>query len=69
MLAWVGAAGLSVANGTGRETIYADAVGDKAAHIISTGTLTLLGGYIWLLQRRWPPKRLRAYPGWKGPRR
>jgi hypothetical protein len=30
-------------------------VGDDAAHAISTGTLlALLGGYVWLLQRRWP---------------
>lgn len=55
ILAWAGAAGLGVANGAGRETIYTDAVGDKAAQIISTSTLlALLGGYIWLLQRRWP---------------
>jgi hypothetical protein len=38
-----------------RETLYADAVGDDAAHAVSTGTLlALLGGYMWLLQRRWP---------------
>jgi hypothetical protein len=55
ILAWAGAAGLGVANGAGRETIYADSVGDEAAHLVSTGTLlALLGGYIWLLQRRWP---------------
>lgn len=55
ILAWTGAAGLGVANGAGREALYADRVGDEAAHVISTGTLlALLGGYIWLLQRRWP---------------
>jgi hypothetical protein len=53
--AWVGAAALGVANGAGREALYADATGDQAAHLISTGTLlALLGGYIGLLQRRWP---------------
>ena len=55
ILAWVGAAVLGVANGVSREKIYADAVGDDAAHVISTGTLlALLAGYIWLLERRWP---------------
>jgi hypothetical protein len=53
--AWIGAAALGVANGAGREMLYADATGDEAAHVISTGTLlALLGGYMWLLQRRWP---------------
>jgi hypothetical protein len=55
LLAWVGASVLGVANGVGRETIYKDAVGDEAAHVISTGTLlALLAGYVWLLQQRWP---------------
>ena len=55
IVAWVGSAALGVANGAGREVLYADAVGDEAAHVISTGTLLgLLGGYMWLLQRRWP---------------
>ena len=53
--AWIGAAALGVANGAGREVLYADATGDEAAHVISTGTLlALLGGYMSLLQRRWP---------------
>ena len=53
--AWIGAAALGVANGVSREALYAEAAGDDAAHVISTGTLlALLGGYIWLLQRRWP---------------
>jgi hypothetical protein len=53
--AWIGAAALGVANGAGREALYADAAGEEAAHVISTGTLlVLLGGYTWLLQRRWP---------------
>jgi hypothetical protein len=46
---------LGVANGVSRETLYADAVGDEAAHVIWTGTLlALLTGYVWLLQGRWP---------------
>ena len=53
--AWLGAAALGVANGVSREVLYADAVGDEAGHLISTGTLlALLGGYMSLLQRRWP---------------
>lgn len=55
ILAWVGAPVLAIINGGARESLYADAVGDEAAHAISTGTLlVLLGGYMWLLQRRWP---------------
>lgn len=55
LLAWVGTPVLAIANGGLRETLYADAVGDDAAHAISTGTLlALLGGYMWVLQRRWP---------------
>ena len=53
--AWLGAAALGVANGVSCEALYTDAAGDEAAHVISTGTLlALLGGYTWLLQRRWP---------------
>jgi hypothetical protein len=55
ILGWIGASVLGVANGVSRETLYADAVGDEAAHVISTGTLlALLTGYVWLLQGRWP---------------
>jgi hypothetical protein len=55
LLAWVGTPVLAIGNGAARETLYADSVGDDAAHAISTGTLlALLSGYMWLLQRRWP---------------
>jgi hypothetical protein len=55
ILAWVGAPVLAIVNGGARETLYADAVGDEVAHAVSTGTLlTLLAGYMWLLERRWP---------------
>jgi hypothetical protein len=51
----VGAPVLGVANGAGREALYADAIGEDAAHVVSTGTLlALLTGYIWLLERHWP---------------
>lgn len=60
MLAWLGAPVLGIANGAAREAIYADAVGEEAAHIISTGTLlALLAGYISVLQQRWPLGRRR----------
>ena len=55
LLAWLGAPVLGVANGGAREALYADALGDDAAGVVSTGTLlALLAGYIWLLERRWP---------------
>ena len=55
LLAWVGTPVLAIVNGGTREALYTDAVGDDAAHAISTGTLLgLLGGYMWILQRRWP---------------
>ena len=55
LIAWAGASVLGVANGAARETTYAGRIGDEAAHAVSTGTLlALLGGYMWLLQRRWP---------------
>ena len=55
ILAWVGTPILAIVNGGVRETVYTDAVGDDAAHAISTGTLLmLLGSYMWLLHRRWP---------------
>ena len=55
ILAWVGAPVLGVANGAARETLYTDAVGEDTANAISTGTLlAMLGGYVWLLHRRWP---------------
>ena len=53
--AWLGLAALGVANGIIREVVYADSVGDHAAHQLSTFTLiAMIGGYTWWLQRRWP---------------
>jgi hypothetical protein len=53
--AWVGAAGLGVANGVARDLLYKDRVGDLAAHQISTGTLIVaLAGYSGPLEQRWP---------------
>lgn len=55
LAAWFGLAVLAVANGTTRETLYPESLGDAAAHQLSTFTLlALIAGYVWLLQRRWP---------------
>jgi hypothetical protein len=55
ILAWLGAPVLGIVNGGVRDALYEEAVGENAAGVISTGTLlALLGGYIWLLERRWP---------------
>jgi hypothetical protein len=53
--AWVGAAGLGVANGVARDLMYKERVGDLAARQISTGTLiAALAGYSHAVERRWP---------------
>ncbi len=53
--AWLGLSALAIANGVAREGLYGEAVGDHAAHQISTVTLIMLiAGYSWLLQRWWP---------------
>ena len=52
--AWLGLAGLATANGAVRQTLYAEPLGDLAAHQLSTAVLIgVSGGYVWLLQRRW----------------
>lgn len=55
ILAWLGGPVLGIVNGGTRELVYEEALGEKAAGIVSTGTLlALLGGYMCLLERRWP---------------
>ena len=55
LFAWLGAPVLAIANGGAREALYAESVGDDAAQAISTGTLLgLIGGYMWLLEQKWP---------------
>jgi hypothetical protein len=59
--AWLGAAVLGMVNGAARDLVYADAVGDLAAHQISTATLIVaLGAYMTALQRRWPLQTART---------
>jgi hypothetical protein len=53
--AWWGLAALGVVNGAVRETTYAGAVGDHAAHQLSTFTLiAMIVTYTWWVQQRWP---------------
>lgn len=53
--AWLGGTALGVANVGVRELVYADRVGELAAHQISTATLlAALTYYIWLVDQRWP---------------
>jgi hypothetical protein len=54
-LAWLGGPVIGIANGVARETLYADSVGDRTAHQLSTATaIALFFGYLWFLERRWP---------------
>ena len=55
MFAWFGGSVLGMVNGTARELLYKESVGEEAAHYISTATLlVLLALYVAFLQRRWP---------------
>jgi hypothetical protein len=53
--AWLGATALGFSNAAVRELVYADRVGELAAHQISTATLlAVLAYYIRLVDQRWP---------------
>lgn len=55
ILAWLGGPLIGIANGTAREKLYKDRVGELAAHQISTAAaLALFTAYFWELERRWP---------------
>lgn len=62
MLAWLGGPIIGIANGVAREVVYADRLGDRAAHQVSTATaVSLFALYFWLLTKRWPlPSTRRA---------
>jgi hypothetical protein len=52
---WVGASVIAIVNGIARRVLYEERVGSMAAQYVATaGLLVLLGGYMWLLARRWP---------------
>ena len=54
-VAWLGGAVLGVANGTARDKLYSDRIGELRAHQLSTATLLgSLAAYTWALERRWP---------------
>jgi hypothetical protein len=55
LLAWGGACALGIVNGAARQAFYEDAMGDRKAHAVSTGTLVAaLTAYVAGLQHRWP---------------
>ena len=59
--AWLGATAVGVANAGVRELVYADRVGELAAHQISTATLlAAVTYYIWLVDQRWPVPTMRT---------
>lgn len=61
LLAWLGLPVIGIVNGTIRQFLYRDALGDLAAHQLSTVTgILLFGLYIWLLSRWWPLPSARA---------
>jgi hypothetical protein len=55
ILGWFGLLIVAIINGAIRESLYKPAVGDLAAHQISTATgIILFGLVIWWMSRRWP---------------
>ncbi len=56
VLAWVGMLVIAVANGALRQTTFAKVMPELRAHQLSTliGSV-LIGLFIWLVIRRWPP--------------
>jgi hypothetical protein len=55
-LAWFPMLALAVANGTLRQATYGKRIPELRAHQLSTlSAAVLMGGYIWLVIRAWPP--------------
>jgi hypothetical protein len=55
LAAWLGGAGIGVANGIAREATYGRLVGERTAHQISSATaIAAFAAYYAALQRRWP---------------
>lgn len=55
IVAWVGGAGIGVANGVLRAATYAKALGERAGHQVSGATaMAGFAAYFSWLQRRWP---------------
>jgi hypothetical protein len=54
-LAWLGGSALGVVNGTARELLYKERVGELTAHQLSTVSgIALFALYFALLERAWP---------------
>ena len=60
ILAWVPMLLIAVANGALRQLTFANALSETHAHQLSTliGSV-LIGAFIWLVIRRWPPTSAR----------
>lgn len=55
MIAWIGAAGIGVANGTLREVTYGKRLDESDANRLSALTaIAAFASYFWRLHRRWP---------------
>ena len=64
LVAWVGGAGIGVANGVAREATYGRLVGERAAHQISGATaIAAFGAWFAALQRRRPLRGTREALG------
>ena len=54
-VAWLGGPVIGVVNGTARELLYGDRLGERTAHQVSAVALAgVLGGYVFVIERRWP---------------
>lgn len=59
-LAWIPMLFLAVANGALRQLVFAANMSELRAHQLSTLTgSVLIGGFIWLVIRKWPPSSSR----------
>jgi hypothetical protein len=57
LLSWLALLAVAFANGALRQLAYPATLGDFAARQVSTGIgAVVLGGAMWLLLRRWPPR-------------
>ncbi len=57
VVAWAPMVVIAVANGAVREAWYGKRLTELSAHQIATGSgLLLLGAYIWVIIRLWPPE-------------
>jgi hypothetical protein len=60
LVAWAPMVAIAVANGLVREAWYGKRISELRAHQISTASgLLLLGAYMWVIIRLWPPESLK----------